>query len=65
MTHPSHDVRPQDLADETIELVQRWLRDAAYEPVEPAAQQLAGVLQDPNGLDFTCLLYTSPSPRDS
>ena len=53
MQHPSHDVRPQDLADETIELVQRWLRDAAYEPVEPAAQQLAGVLQDPNGLDFT------------
>ncbi|WP_309082397.1 bifunctional proline dehydrogenase/L-glutamate gamma-semialdehyde dehydrogenase [Zhihengliuella sp.] len=46
-------VRPQDLADEAIALVRRWLSEAANHPVDPAAARLAGVLKDPNGLDFT------------
>ncbi|MCB0930312.1 MAG: bifunctional proline dehydrogenase/L-glutamate gamma-semialdehyde dehydrogenase [Mycobacterium sp.] len=47
------DVRPQDLADQAVDLVRRWLTEAAKVPVDPSAQQLAGVLKDPNGLDFT------------
>lgn len=47
------DVRPQDLADKAVELVRRWLTEAAKVPVDFSAQQLAGVLKDPNGLDFT------------
>lgn len=34
-------------------LVRRWIARSGEFPVEPAAQRLAGVLQDPNGLDFT------------
>ncbi|MDQ1622387.1 MAG: RHH-type transcriptional regulator, proline utilization regulon repressor / proline dehydrogenase, partial [Actinomycetota bacterium] len=41
------------LAEETVALVRRWLAEAARVPVDPAAEQLAGVLKDPNGLDFT------------
>ncbi|WP_262107742.1 bifunctional proline dehydrogenase/L-glutamate gamma-semialdehyde dehydrogenase [Arthrobacter sp. Marseille-P9274] len=44
---------PGELADETIALVRRWLTEAAKVPVDPAAKQLAGVLKDPNGLEFT------------
>ncbi|GAA1776088.1 bifunctional proline dehydrogenase/L-glutamate gamma-semialdehyde dehydrogenase [Leucobacter iarius] len=46
-------VRPQDLADDAIALVQRWLREAAEIPADASAARLAGVLRDPNGLDFT------------
>ncbi|WP_111720998.1 bifunctional proline dehydrogenase/L-glutamate gamma-semialdehyde dehydrogenase [Homoserinimonas sp. OAct 916] len=46
-------VRPIDLADETIALVQRWLKESTEFPVDAAGQRLAGVLKDPNGLDFT------------
>jgi RHH-type proline utilization regulon transcriptional repressor/proline dehydrogenase/delta 1-pyrroline-5-carboxylate dehydrogenase len=46
-------VRPQDLADETIKLVRRWLTEGSKVPVDASAAQLAGVLKDPNGLDFT------------
>ncbi|MEJ6488518.1 bifunctional proline dehydrogenase/L-glutamate gamma-semialdehyde dehydrogenase [Leucobacter sp. USCH14] len=49
----AHDVRPQDLADEAIALVRRWLAEAASVPADAAATRLAGVLSDPNGLDFT------------
>ena len=45
--------RPQDLAEEAIQLVERWLREAAEVPADASAARLAGVLQDPNGLDFT------------
>ncbi|MFF5794194.1 proline dehydrogenase family protein [Paeniglutamicibacter sp. NPDC012692] len=45
--------RPQDLADETIKLVRHWLTEGAKVPVDASAAQLAGVLKDPNGLDFT------------
>jgi len=41
------------LAEETIALVRRWLTAAAQVPVDASAAQLAGVLKDPNGLDFT------------
>ena len=34
-------------------LVRRWLAEAETHPVDPAAQRLAGVLKDPNGLAFT------------
>ncbi|MFJ2552123.1 proline dehydrogenase family protein [Microbacterium sp. NPDC087591] len=34
-------------------VVQRWLAESETHPVEPAAQRLAEVLKDPNGLDFT------------
>lgn len=41
------------LADEVIALVRRWLTEASKVPVDASAQQLAGVLKDPNGLEFT------------
>ncbi|UKA75184.1 bifunctional proline dehydrogenase/L-glutamate gamma-semialdehyde dehydrogenase [Arthrobacter sp. FW306-07-I] len=41
------------LADEAVALVRHWLTEAAKVPVDPSAQQLAGVLKDPNGLEFT------------
>lgn len=41
------------LAEETIALVRHWLTEAARVPVDASAEQLAGVLKDPNGLDFT------------
>ena len=47
------DVRPQDLADKAVDLVRHWLTEAAKVPVDPSAEQLAGVLKDPNGLEFT------------
>ncbi|WP_323960436.1 aldehyde dehydrogenase family protein [Arthrobacter sp. JZ12] len=46
-------VRPGDLAEEAIALVRRWLAEGAKVPVDAAATQLAGVLKDPQGLDFT------------
>ncbi|WP_353808337.1 proline dehydrogenase family protein [Agromyces sp. SYSU T00194] len=42
-----------DLANRAVSLVQRWLAESANVPVEPAARNLAGVLEDPKGLDFT------------
>jgi RHH-type proline utilization regulon transcriptional repressor/proline dehydrogenase/delta 1-pyrroline-5-carboxylate dehydrogenase len=41
-----------DLAHEAIDLVRRWLREAAAIPVSGSAAQLAGVLRDPDGLRF-------------
>lgn len=41
------------LANETVALVRHWLTEASQVPVDASAQQLAGVLKDPNGLDFT------------
>ncbi|WP_166985678.1 proline dehydrogenase family protein [Canibacter zhoujuaniae] len=45
--------RPQDLADDAIALVKRWLKEASQYPADKSAERLAGVLRDPNGLDFT------------
>jgi RHH-type proline utilization regulon transcriptional repressor/proline dehydrogenase/delta 1-pyrroline-5-carboxylate dehydrogenase len=42
-----------DLAQETIALVRHWLTEAAKFPADVSAQRLAGVLKDPDGLDFT------------
>jgi RHH-type proline utilization regulon transcriptional repressor/proline dehydrogenase/delta 1-pyrroline-5-carboxylate dehydrogenase len=44
---------PHELGDEAVEVARRWLTEAARKPVHPSARQLAGVLQDPNGLSFT------------
>lgn len=44
---------PQDLAGEAVVVVRRWLAEAAGVPVDASAAQLAGVLKDPDGLDFT------------
>ncbi|MGO1539517.1 MAG: bifunctional proline dehydrogenase/L-glutamate gamma-semialdehyde dehydrogenase [Leucobacter sp.] len=46
-------VRPEDLADDAVALVRRWLDEAAEVPTDASAERLAGVLKDPNGLDFT------------
>ena len=43
----------QALAQDTIKLVRHWLTEASKVPVDASAEQLAGVLKDPNGLDFT------------
>ncbi|WP_426188224.1 bifunctional proline dehydrogenase/L-glutamate gamma-semialdehyde dehydrogenase [Microbacterium sp. TWP3-1-2b2] len=42
-----------ELADEAIALVQRWLVESRDVPTDTSAARLAGVLSDPNGLDFT------------
>lgn len=46
-------IRPQDVADDAVALVRHWLAEGAKVPVDASAEQLAGVLKDPNGLDFT------------
>ncbi|WP_307214926.1 proline dehydrogenase family protein [Microbacterium sp. SORGH_AS_0888] len=46
-------VQPQDLAAPAVELVHRWVREAAEHPVNASAARLAGVLRDPHGLAFT------------
>lgn len=49
----SHVAEAASLSDEAIALVRRWLTEAAKIPADASAEQLAGVLKDPNGLDFT------------
>ncbi|MCE4026349.1 bifunctional proline dehydrogenase/L-glutamate gamma-semialdehyde dehydrogenase [Microbacterium sp. Au-Mic1] len=41
------------LADDAVALVKKWLVESREVPVDAAGQRLAGVLRDPNGLDFT------------
>ncbi|MEV4686296.1 bifunctional proline dehydrogenase/L-glutamate gamma-semialdehyde dehydrogenase [Microbacterium sp. LWH3-1.2] len=41
------------LAGEAVALAQRWIAESAEAEVDPAAERLAGVLKDPNGLPFT------------
>ncbi|MEV5069785.1 bifunctional proline dehydrogenase/L-glutamate gamma-semialdehyde dehydrogenase [Microbacterium sp. LMI12-1-1.1] len=41
------------LAAEAVALAQRWVSESAEVEVDPAAERLAGVLKDPNGLPFT------------
>ena len=45
--------RPTELANDTIALVQKWLAESDEYPADASAAQLAGLLKDPNGLDFT------------
>ncbi|WEK12839.1 MAG: bifunctional proline dehydrogenase/L-glutamate gamma-semialdehyde dehydrogenase [Candidatus Microbacterium phytovorans] len=42
-----------DLVERSIALAQRWVTESAAADVDPAAERLAGVLKDPNGLPFT------------
>ena len=42
-----------DLADDAVALVRRWLTESREIPVDKAAERLAGVLRDENGLAFT------------
>ncbi len=41
------------LTERAVELARRWVVEAAAADVDPAAERLAGVLQDANGLPFT------------
>ncbi|WP_219813528.1 bifunctional proline dehydrogenase/L-glutamate gamma-semialdehyde dehydrogenase, partial [Rathayibacter rathayi] len=41
------------LVDKSVALVRRWLREASAIPTDASGAQLAGVLKDPSGLDFT------------
>ncbi|WP_417555092.1 bifunctional proline dehydrogenase/L-glutamate gamma-semialdehyde dehydrogenase [Microbacterium sp.] len=52
---PEQQPVPSDarLEDEATRLARRWVREEASIPVDPAAERLAGVLRDPNGLAFT------------
>ena len=53
MAQPFADERHQKLAIQATELVAQWVKEAQNIPADPAAEKLAGVLKDPNGLDFT------------
>jgi RHH-type proline utilization regulon transcriptional repressor/proline dehydrogenase/delta 1-pyrroline-5-carboxylate dehydrogenase len=46
-------ITPTDLAPEVIALVKKWLAASENSTPDPSAERLAGVLKDPNGLDFT------------
>lgn len=41
------------LAQQAVALAQKWVHTSADFPADAAAQRLAGVLRDPNGLPFT------------
>ncbi|MFT2818042.1 proline dehydrogenase family protein [Leifsonia sp. A12D58] len=59
MTNPSSPIgtpesaATNDLSAEVIRLVHKWLADSETIPADASAERLAGVLKDPNGLDFT------------
>lgn len=53
MGQPFKDSHHQGLATKAVELVATWVKEAQSVPSDPAAEKLAGVLKDPNGLDFT------------
>jgi RHH-type proline utilization regulon transcriptional repressor/proline dehydrogenase/delta 1-pyrroline-5-carboxylate dehydrogenase len=44
---------PADLAAPAVALVRRWLDESKDVAPDPSAERLAGVLEDPDGLDFT------------
>jgi RHH-type proline utilization regulon transcriptional repressor/proline dehydrogenase/delta 1-pyrroline-5-carboxylate dehydrogenase len=43
----------RQLVDEAVALAQRWTAESSEVEADPAAERLAGVLKDPNGLPFT------------
>ncbi|WP_421084578.1 proline dehydrogenase family protein [Rothia nasimurium] len=53
MALPFSDDHHQQLANQAVQLVQTWVKEAQAIPADPAAEKLAGVLKDPNGLEFT------------
>ncbi|PJJ70593.1 RHH-type proline utilization regulon transcriptional repressor/proline dehydrogenase/delta 1-pyrroline-5-carboxylate dehydrogenase [Diaminobutyricimonas aerilata] len=46
-------LRPQELADQVVATVRRWLAASSEIPADRSAERLAGVLRDPVGLEFT------------
>ncbi|GAA3679644.1 bifunctional proline dehydrogenase/L-glutamate gamma-semialdehyde dehydrogenase [Arthrobacter ginkgonis] len=50
---PVHPFRPQQLAQDAVQLARHWVDQAATIPVDASAARLAGVLRDPKGLAFT------------
>ncbi|MFW0180090.1 bifunctional proline dehydrogenase/L-glutamate gamma-semialdehyde dehydrogenase [Rothia sp. P5766] len=53
MAQPFTDTHHQKLAEQAVQLVADWVQAAQQIPSDPSAEKLAGVLKDPNGLDFT------------
>ncbi|TFD62261.1 aldehyde dehydrogenase family protein [Cryobacterium suzukii] len=53
MTNASTRPANEDFSTEVVALVKKWLDESATIPADAAAERLAGVLKDPNGLDFT------------
>lgn len=53
MGYPFADAHHQELATRAVDLVATWVKEAQSVPSDPAAEKLAGVLKDPNGLEFT------------
>ena len=51
--HRHSDIMPWQLGDAAVAQVRTWLATAAGINPDASAQQLAGVLKDPAGLDFT------------
>ena len=47
------DLATADLVERSVDLAKRWVSDAAEVAADPAAERLAGVLRDDNGLPFT------------
>jgi len=55
----------QHIADQTISTVRRWLAESDEFPADASATRLAGVLKDPNGLEFTLgFIDTVVRPED-
>ncbi|WP_354497414.1 bifunctional proline dehydrogenase/L-glutamate gamma-semialdehyde dehydrogenase [Mycetocola sp. 2940] len=52
-TSAGADLSATQLATDAVSLARTWLDESADAPVDPAAQRLAEVLKDPNGLAFT------------
>ena len=46
-------VSPEQLGNEAIATVRRWLAQSADVKPDASAQRLAGLLKDPRGLEFT------------
>ncbi|KUG60075.1 1-pyrroline-5-carboxylate dehydrogenase [Kocuria rosea subsp. polaris] len=48
-----HAAVPGSLPEQAVATVRRWLTEAEEFPKDASGEQLAGVLKDPSGLDFT------------
>ncbi|MFF0990242.1 bifunctional proline dehydrogenase/L-glutamate gamma-semialdehyde dehydrogenase [Kocuria nitroreducens] len=48
-----HAAIPASLPEQAVATVRRWLTEAEQFPKDASGEQLAGVLKDPSGLDFT------------
>lgn len=54
MTESAHAPHPpREIAEDAVVLARRWLEESAASSPDRAGRQLAGVLRDPHGLDFT------------